>query len=118
MTKTPEITCKFCSKYYHLSVEGRLNTSILRACTEGRRSVTVDSKRCSRFELTPYFYCNKNHQWVYVVACRSRIEKKYEGCGRCKTGKLIKELRKERSFNGNLTLIKRRKEKELCQQEA
>ena len=37
------------------------------------------------------FWCNRNNQFIYAVACINRQDKQENGCLRCKQGQIVKE---------------------------
>lgn len=100
-----KVTCEYCfifrgSSKRRVEEEQHGKKSILtkqRYCRVLKDYISSKHKICDKFELTKYFWCTKDHNWIPPKVCVARRTNKKEGCVRCSQGGLIQKLYEERS---------------------
>lgn len=73
------VTCTYCQKLR------------LGVCVHDGKEKHIGSPACSDFIMREFIWCNKNDQWLDVIACLSRQSKYREGCVRCRQGKHVED---------------------------
>lgn len=85
-----KITCKYCE---YLRTGKNYKTLDEIKCSMINDKVLPNSTACARYKLAEIFWCFKKHNRMYTETCLHRHANKYEGCIRCRQGKLIKRLK-------------------------
>ena len=76
------ITCEFCKLRF------------ARKCKIKKYTIDIDDKVCDEFEPSKYISCD--NKFIDIKVCLNNMKKKKWGCGKCKTGKIVKLIEKER----------------------
>lgn len=91
--------CKYCATFLKSEVKrvetDRGSTAMGRICNVTGQEIQADTEACENFILGRSFWCNKEDNWIYIVACIHRRKREYPGCLRCKQGSAINKLYEE-----------------------
>lgn len=98
--KKKDALCKYC-KLFQGSDDRRLikdGTSLIdyRKCPKAKKEVADLTEACDHFEINHVFWCDSLECWINVKACVSRHKKGENGCVRCRQGRTIREIEKEK----------------------
>ena len=82
--------CGYCITYNGISGYKLGEWGIIeKLCPVLKENVTKNTEACDKFELAKYFWCVKCENWLEIIVCISRQNKKKDGCARCKQGKIV-----------------------------
>ena len=85
--------CTYCIVYNSISNYTIGERGVIeKLCPVLKENVTKNTEACDKFELAKYFWCVKCENWLEIIVCISRQNKKKEGCQRCRQGKIIQYL--------------------------
>jgi hypothetical protein len=79
--------CKYCKTYWDVPLRHR--EGINRKCPFKQEYVSPEEKICNLFTKSTYFFCEKGDQFLAIVCCTSRRDKKMNGCVDCHQGKEV-----------------------------
>lgn len=108
-------TCHYCAifrsipeKYRSLELVSKNTKISSRFCPNLRKNVTNSDKACSHFLPSKYFFCNRDHVWMNVLACLNKMK-----TGKCRCsqkGEIMDALRGQslRAINGEKPQLIRR----------
>jgi hypothetical protein len=82
-----DVCCGTCLNFWDIPTEHRSGKQgEFRCCPIMKKDVTIYDQSCDDFELSKLFWCETHSFQCSADICICRINKLFEGCGRCQLG--------------------------------
>lgn len=71
-------TCRYCKSYHNVRETDRRKeynkkkVDYFRFCDVIKKEVTGETEPCEDFCPSKYFWCDSDHNWMFIVACLNR----------------------------------------------